>query len=380
MAKDYYELLGVSRSSSASDIKKAYLKLAKEYHPDRNPGNAEAEKKFKEISQAYDILKDEQKKAAYDRYGHDTFTQGGSAGQGFGGGGGRGNNPDINDIFGDFFSDFMGGQARGGSRRQESQLRGSDLKYNLTINLEEAFAGVDKEVSFSTEVKCSPCSGKGTKDTAGLANCDQCGGHGAVRMQQGFFTIEQTCSKCRGAGQIIKNPCPTCHGLGRTAKQKNLLVNVPSGIESNTRIRIAGEGEAGVRGGTSGDLYVFVTVKSHDVFKVEGNDLHFKLPLKFTAAILGTEVEVQTIDGSKVKLKVPPGTETGNMIKLSRMGMTKVRSSIRGDLYAHAYIQTPTNLTKRQRELVEELDKELGDKTDTKSDPGFFDRMKSMWS
>jgi molecular chaperone DnaJ len=377
MAKDYYELLQVPKSSSASDIKKAYLKLAKQYHPDYNPGNPEAEKKFKEISQAYEVLKDSQKRAAYDNYGHDKFTQHSSGGQGFGA---RGGNPDINDIFGDFFSDFMGGGGRSSPRGARSKPRGADLKYNLTITLEEAFTGVDREINFSTEVQCSPCSGRGTKDAGDLVNCDQCGGQGAIRMQQGFFAIEQTCNKCGGVGQIIKNPCSNCRGHGRLTKQKNLLINVPAGVEDSTRIRISGEGEAGLRGGQSGDLYVFISVKSHDIFKVENNDLHFKLPLKFTTAIMGGEVEVRTIDGAKVKLKIPAGVETGNMIKLGRQGMTKIRSSMRGDMYAHVYIQTPTNLTKKQLDLVKELDKELGDKTDNKSDPGFFDRMKNIWS
>ncbi|MDG1436908.1 MAG: molecular chaperone DnaJ [Rickettsiaceae bacterium] len=380
--KDYYEVLGISRSADSAEIKKAYLKLAKQHHPDKNKGNPESEKKFKEAGEAYDVLKDEQKRSAYDRFGHGAFENGGggSAG-GHGGFGGGFAGADMNDIFGDFFSDFMGGQGRGGARqRRSSQVRGSDLKYNLTISLEEAFKGVDKELNFSAEAKCAPCSGKGTKDSHGTTTCSQCGGAGAVRMQQGFFAVEQTCGQCNGSGQIIKNPCATCRGNGRINKQKHLIVNVPAGIETNTRIRIAGEGEAGIRGGIAGDLYVFVNVKAHDTYKVEGENLHCKLPLSFAKAALGGEVEVPTIDGTKVTLTIPAGIETGDKVRLKGKGMSKVRSSSRGDLYAHAYIQIPKKLTKKQKELLEELDKEFGDMDINCKDEGFFSRMKNMWS
>lgn len=378
--RDYYEVLEVSRSADAAEVKKAYLKLAKKYHPDQNAGNPEAEKKFKEISEAYDVLKDDQKKAAYDRFGHSAFAQGNSASSGFGGGARGGFNAhDINDIFGDFFSDFMGGAAAGTRSRPTSQ-RGSDLKYNLTITLEEAFTGIDRNINFTTQTKCSPCDGKGTKDSAATTNCGQCGGSGTLRMQQGFFAIEQTCNKCGGAGKVIKNPCGTCHGNGRVSKQKNLIVNIPAGIEDNNRIRIAGEGEAGARGGPSGDLYVFVTIKSHNVYKVENANLHFKLPITITKAALGGEVEVPTIDGSKVSLKIPAGSETGDQLRLKGNGMSKIQSSIRGDLYAHVFVQTPKNLTKKQKELLEELDKEFGDVKENFSEGGFFSKMKNLWS
>ena len=379
--RDYYEILGISRSASSVEIKKGYLKLAKKYHPDRNSGEAESEKKFKEAGEAYDILKDEQKKSAYDRFGHGAFERGGRD-AGFGGADARGGfgESGMNDIFDDFFSDFMGGGGgRSAGRSRSSQVRGSDLKYNLSITLEEAFTGIDKKLNFSAEAKCAPCSGKGTKDTNGTMTCSQCGGAGVVRMQQGFFAVEQTCGKCSGAGQIIKNPCMTCHGTGRSAKQKHLIVNVPAGIEHNTRIRIAGEGEAGMRGGLAGDLYVFVNVKAHDIYQVEGKNLHFKLPLSFVKATLGEEVEIPIIDGSKVKLKVPAGTETGDRVRLKGKGMSKVRSSVRGDLYAHAYIQMPKKLTKKQKELLEALDKEWGDADTNYKDEGFFSRMKNMW-
>jgi len=380
--KDYYDILGISRSASSQDIKKAYLQLAKKYHPDTNTDDPNAEQKFKELSEAYDVLKDEQKRAAYDRFGHRAFENGGAgaAGGGFGGFGGQGgfSGADMNDIFGDFFNDFMGGSRR--ARTKSPQVRGSDLKYNLEISLEDAFKGLDKKINFTTEVKCAPCEGHGTKDKASTTTCPQCGGAGAVRMQQGFFAVEQTCNKCNGSGNIIKNPCNTCHGQGRYPKQKHLIVNIPAGIENNTRIRIAGEGEAGIRGGSSGDLYVFISVKPHEIYQVDGADLHFKLPLSITKAALGGEVLVPLIDGSKVKLKIPAGTETGDRIRLKEKGMSKVRSSARGDLYAHAYIQTPKKLTKKQKELLEELDKELGETDTNYKDDGFFSRMKNIWS
>ena len=378
--KDYYDVLGISRSASPQEIKKAYLKLAKKYHPDKNSDDPDAEKKFKELSEAYDILKDDQKKAAYDRFGHGAFENGGAGAGGFGGFGGQSGfaGADMNDIFGDFFSDFMGGGQRG--RTRSPQVRGSDLKYNLEISLEDAFKGLDKKINFTTEVKCTPCDGHGTKDKGSTNTCPQCGGAGAVRMQQGFFAVEQTCSKCNGSGTVIKNPCNTCNGYGRHSKQKHLVINVPAGIEDNTRIRIAGEGEAGIRGGSSGDLYVFISVKPHDIYQVDGADLHFKLPLSFTKAALGGEVSVPLIDGSKVKLKIPAGTETGDRVRLKEKGMSKVRSSARGDLYAHAYIHTPKKLSKKQKELLEALDKELGEVDTNYKDEGFFSRMKNMWS
>jgi molecular chaperone DnaJ len=371
--KDYYDVLRITSSASSQEIKKAYLKLAKKYHPDKNSDDPDAEKKFKELSEAYDILKDGQKKAAYDRFGHGAFENGspGTGGQsGFAG-------SDMNDIFGDFFSDFMGGEKRG--RTRSSQVRGSDLKYNLEISLEDAFKGLDKKMNFTTEVKCTACNGYGTKNKGSINTCPQCGGSGVVRIQQGFFAVEQTCSNCNGSGTIIKNPCNTCNGYGRHSKQKHLVVNVPAGIEDNTRIRIAGEGEAGIRGGSSGDLYVFISVKPHDIYQVDGADLHFKLPLSFAKAALGSEVSVPLIDGSKVKLKIPAGTETGDRVRLKEKGMSKVRSSARGDLYAHAYIHTPKKLSKKQRELLEALDKDLCEVDINYKDEGFFSRMKNMW-
>lgn len=387
--KDYYEVLGVSKSASSAELKKAYYKLAKQFHPDSNPSDKNAEQKFKEINEAYDVLKDEQKRAAYDRYGHghNAFGQGGGGGfsqqQG-------GFNADINDIFGEFFSDFMGGSRQ----RTSSQIRGSDLKYNLTITLEESFKGIDKNITFNTEVKCTGCKGSGAENNSGMTTCDACGGKGATRTQQGFFTLEQTCSKCRGVGQIIKNPCKKCQGSGRHSQQKNLLVNVPAGIEDNTRIRLTGEGEAGIRGGGNGDLYIFVNIKPHKIFKVEGANLHCKVPISFHIATLGGEVEIPTIDGGKVALKIPEGTESGTQLRLKNKGMPKINSSLRGDMVAHIQIIIPRNLTKKQKELLEAFAKELGEENikdfteinnkssdnTNSSDGNFFDRMKNLWS
>jgi molecular chaperone DnaJ len=308
--------------------------------------------------------------------GHSAFEQGG--GGGFNSR--TASNHDINDIFGDFFSDFMGGRGGGASRPRTSQARGSDLKYNLTITLEEAFTGIDKKINFNTEAKCSPCGGKGTNEPNANSTCPQCNGTGAIRMQQGFFAIEQTCNKCNGQGQIIKNPCTACHGSGRSTKHKNLIVNIPHGVENGVRIRIAGEGEAGLRGGLSGDLYVFITVAPHNIYQVEGANLHCRLPLNFTKAALGGEVEIPTIDSSTVTLKIPPGTQTGDKLRLRSKGMSKVRSSERGDFYAHAFVQTPKDLTKKQKELLEELDKEFGETKENYSSDGFFSKMKNMWS
>lgn len=371
--KDYYQVLGVDKSVGQADLKKAYHKLAMQYHPDRNPDDKEAEKKFKEINEAYDILKDEQKRAAYDRFGHDAFQASG---------GGRSHSSgefhqDINDIFGDFFSDFMG--ASGRRQKPSAKIKGSDLKYNVTISLEEAFKGVDKNINFSTELKCYGCQGSGAVDGSGMINCDNCGGRGATRVQQGFFTLEQTCSKCMGAGQIIKNPCTKCHGMGRYPQQKSLLVNIPSGIEDGTRIRLVGEGEAGTRGGSNGDLYIFVNIKPHEIFKVEGIDLHCRLPINFTTAALGGEIEVPIIDGGKVSLKIPAGTQNGEKLRLRGKGMTRVRSSARGDMLAQIYVEVPKNLTKKQRELIENLDKEFSENY-INDDTSFFNKMKNLWS
>ncbi|MFU7502908.1 MAG: molecular chaperone DnaJ [Candidatus Tisiphia sp.] len=372
--KDYYQILGVSKTATQEELKKAYHKLAMQYHPDRNTQDKQAEKKFKEISSAYDILKDEQKRAAYDRFGHDAFQNSGGASSA-----GRHNNsgPDINDIFGEFFNDFMGS----GTRRQQpsTNIRGSDLKYDITVTLQEAFRGIDKNISFTSEVKCQTCNGNGSESNAGMTKCDACAGQGVTRRQQGFFTLEQTCAKCQGAGQIIKNPCKKCHGQGRYSQHRNLLVNIPAGIEEGTRIRLTGEGDAGVRGGNNGDLYIFVTIKPHDLYKVDGINLHCRLPISFIKAVLGGEVEVPDIEGGKVKLQIPAGTQNGEQLRLKGKGMSKVRSRIRGDMFAHIHIEIPKNLNKKQKELLELLDKEFTSDKD-EDDASFFNKMKNLWS
>ncbi len=380
--EDFYKLLEIDRGASDEEIKKAYRKLAMQYHPDRNPGNAESERKFKEISAAYDILKDPQKKAAYDRFGHDAFTQGGNNGAGAPQNGGfHGfSGTDFSDIFSDVFGDFMGSQGGGGGRRrQSSQVKGSDLRYNVHIDLEEAFTGINKTISFRAPIKCTDCDGKGTQDKSGTTNCTDCNGHGVVRMQQGFFTFEQACNRCKGSGQIIKNPCPKCRGEGRVDSQKTLSINVPAGIEDGTRIRLVGEGEHGVRGGHPGDLYVFVQIKSHAFFRIDKSDIHCKVPISFTQAALGGALEVPIIEGSSVQLKIPVGTQNGDILKLKGKGMSKVRSSIRGDMFAHVIIDVPKTLTARQKELLEELDKEF-DKTKDASESSFFKKMRDLWS
>lgn len=370
--KDYYEILGVNRSVSSTDLKKAYYQLAKKYHPDSNPTDKEAEKKFKAINEAYDVLKDEQKRAAYDRFGHNAFNQGGG-----GNSGQSGFHADINinDIFGDFFSDFMGGGSRQ-QQRASTQIRGSDLRFNMTITLEEAFKGTEKNINFNTEVKCSDCEGRGSANNSATTTCDGCSGRGVTRTQQGLFTVERPCSKCFGAGQVIKNPCKKCQGLGRISYQKNLLVAIPAGIENSTRMRLAGEGEAGIRGGGTGDLNIFVTIKTHEIFKVEGANLHFKLPMNFQTAALGGELEVPSIDGSKISLTIPSGTQNGDQLRLKDKGMSKIRSSSRGDMFAHIHIEVPKNLTKKQKDALEAYSKEF----ETSNSDNFFDKMKNIWS
>ncbi|WP_341764212.1 molecular chaperone DnaJ [Candidatus Tisiphia endosymbiont of Beris chalybata] len=371
--KDYYQILGVNKTATQAELKKAYHKLAMQYHPDRNSNDTQSEKKFKEISAAYDVLKDEQKRAAYDRFGHEAFVKGGGASSTRSN---SGNGADINDIFGDFFNDFMGGSAR--RQRPSPTVRGSDLKYNTTITLKEAFQGTEQNINFTSEVKCSNCSGSGSEKNAGMTNCTTCKGQGAIRTQQGFFTLEQTCPSCQGLGQIIKNPCTKCRGNGRSPQHRNLLVNIPAGVENGTRIRLTGEGDAGLRGGGNGDLYIFVTIKPHDLYKVDGINLHCRLPISFITAALGGEVEVPDIEGGKVKLKIPAGTQNADQLRLKGKGMSKIRSPIRGDMLAHIHIEIPKNLTKKQKESLEALGKEL-DK-DKDDDASFFNKMKNLWS
>jgi len=372
--KDYYELLGVSRDASADELKKAYRKLAMQHHPDRNPGDKKAEEKFKEISHAYDVLQDDQKRAAYDRYGHAAFTQGGNSGPGAGMGG-----FDFSSSFADIFEDLFGmsGQGRRGPGSESVSSRGSDLRYNLSITLEDAFKGKQENINVTTSVACGSCNGSGGEKGTKPITCTTCSGSGRIRANQGFFTIERTCHACQGLGKVIKDPCRTCAGSGRVRKDKTLAVNVPPGIEEGTRIRLAGEGEIGMRGGAVGDLYIFLSIKPHALFKRDGNDIHCGIPIKMTTAALGGTIEVPTVDGSHGRVAIPEGTQNGDKIRLRGKGMSILRSTARGDMYIHVTVETPVKLNKRQRELLKEFDKS-SEGTSPQSD-NFFDRVKDFW-
>lgn len=373
MAKqDYYELLGVQRGSSADELKKAYRKLAMQYHPDRNPGDQEAERKFKEINEAYEVLKDDQKRAAYDQFGHAAFEGGGGRGPGdfdFSG--------SFSDIFESFFGDIMGGGRRGGGGPSGAQ-RGADLRYNLEVTLEEAFGGKQAKIKVPTSVACDSCNGSGAGANSKPIACPTCQGRGKVRAQQGFFTIERTCPSCNGAGRIIENPCKECGGAGQVHREKTLQVQIPPGVEDGTRIRVSGEGEAGFRGGPPGDLYIFLSVAPHRLFKREGMHLYCRVPFRMTTAALGGVVEVPTIDGGRAKVTIPPGTQTGKQFRLKGKGMPALQGAGTGDLYVLANVETPVNLTKRQRELLEEFESAGGDDTSPETS-GFFARVKEMW-
>jgi molecular chaperone DnaJ len=372
--RDYYDVLGVPKGSDEAALKSAYRKLAMQFHPDRNPGNAEAEHKFKEISEAYDTLKDAQKRAAYDRFGHAAFENGGPRGPG---GFGPEFSSSMSDIFEDIFGDFMGGRTgRGGGG--QSRLRGSDLRYNLEITLEEAFAGRTVEIDVPTLVACETCEGSGAKPGTGMSTCRHCSGHGKVRAAQGFFTIERTCPVCQGRGQILEQPCTDCGGQGRRQQSRTLSVDVPKGIEDGTRIRLADEGEAGLRGGPPGDLYIFVSVKPHDLFQRDGADLYARIPIAMTTAALGGEFEVPTLDTSRARVKVPAGTQPGQRVRLKGKGMPVLRSRDLGDLYVQLDVETPQNLNRRQRELLEEFEKASNSDTSPTSG-GFFDRLKGLF-
>ena len=375
MAKrDFYEVLGVAKGSDEAALKSAYRKLAMQFHPDRNPGNPDAEHKFKEVSEAYDTLKDPQKRAAYDRFGHAAFENGGGRGgpQGFG--------PEftssMSDIFEDIFGDFMGGRGgRGGAG--QSRLRGSDLRCNLEISLEESYQGRTVEIDVPTLVGCTTCEGSGAKPGTGMSTCRQCNGHGKVRAAQGFFTIERTCPVCQGRGQILEQPCTDCGGQGRRQENRTLSVDIPKGIEDGTRIRLADEGEAGLRGGPPGDLYIFISIKPHDLFQRDGADLYARVPIAMTTAALGGEFEVPTLDGTRAKVKVAAGTQPGQRVRLKTKGMPILRTKDFGDLYVQLDVETPQNLSKRQRELLEEFHRESTGNSPTSD--GFFDKLKKMF-
>ena len=377
MAKrDYYEVLGVSRGASSDEIKKAFRKKAKELHPDRNSDNPNAESQFKEANEAYDVLKDADKKAAYDRFGHAAF-DGGMGGGPRGPAGGQGDFASaFSDVFEDLFGDFMGGQQRGRGGRQRA-TRGSDLRYNLRISLEDAFAGLQKSITVPSSVSCDTCTGTGTEGGAEPATCPTCGGMGKVRAQQGFFTVERSCPTCSGAGQIIKNPCKTCGGAGRTEKERQLSVNIPAGVETGTRIRLSGEGEAGLRGGPSGDLYIFIEVEEHGIFQRDNLDLFCRVPVAMTTAAMGGEVEVPTIDGGRSRVKVPEGAQTGKQMRLRSKGMPALRGAGRGDMYIELAVETPVNLTSKQIELLKEFEK-LSVENNPQGE-SFFKKVKNFW-
>ncbi len=370
--RDYYEVLGVGRTVTDAELKAAYRKLAMQHHPDRNPGDAECEHKFKELNEAYDVLKDGDKRAAYDRFGHAAFEQGG------GGAGAHGFGADFAHTFSDIFEDLfgMGGGRRSGGRGQGRE-RGSDLRYNMEISLEEAFAGKTAQMRIPTSVTCEVCSGSGAKAGTKPKPCATCGGAGKIRHAQGFFTLERTCPACNGRGQVIDDPCPSCAGAGRVTHERQLSVNIPAGVEDGTRIRLAGEGEAGIRGGPPGDLYIFLSLAAHELFQRDGADLHCRVPISMATAALGGEFEVPAIDGSQVRVKVPAGTQTGRRFRLSAKGMPVLRAKQTGDMYVQVAVETPQKLTKRQRELLAEFEKLSSEETQPES-AGFFSRVKEF--
>jgi molecular chaperone DnaJ len=377
MAKrDYYELLGASKGASEQELKKAYRKKAMELHPDRNKDNPEAEAQFKKVNEAYDVLKDGDKKAAYDRYGHAAFEGGMGGGQGGGFHPGQGDfGSAFSDVFDDLFGDFMGGGRRGGGGQRAT--RGSDLRYNLTITLEEAFTGKQQNVSVTSSVTCNTCDGSGAEGGAEPSTCPTCSGMGKVRAQQGFFTVERTCPTCSGRGQIITNPCASCSGSGLQERERSLGVNIPAGVETGTRIRLAGEGEAGMRGGPKGDLYIFIEVEDHEIFEREGPNLFCRVPVSMTKAALGGEIEVPTIDGGKSRVKVPAGSQSSKQMRLKGKGMPALRSNQSGDLFLELAVETPVNLSSEQKDLLKEFEK-LSENNSPESND-FFGKVKSFW-
>tara|TARA_B100001093_G_scaffold518644_1_gene604248 strand:+ start:313 stop:1446 length:1134 start_codon:yes stop_codon:yes gene_type:complete len=368
---DYYELLGVQRDCDPDGLKRAYRKLAMQYHPDRNPGDSKAEARFKEINEAYEVLKDGDKRAAYDRFGHAAFEGGGPGASGaeFSGG--------FSDIFDEMFGDFMGGGRRGG--RQGPGARGADLRYNLSISLEDAFNGRQVEIGVPTTVHCEACGGSGAAEGSQPIVCSACGGAGKVRSQQGFFTVERTCPQCQGLGQVIENPCGNCGGSGRVHKDKKLSVNIPPGVEDGTRIRLSGEGEAGLQGSPAGDLYVFLNVDSHRIFEREGADVFCRIPIPMTTGAIGGSIEVPTINGSKAKMNIPDGTQTGQQFRLKGKGMTILNGKGRGDMYVEITVETPVNLTKRQKELLAEFEGSGGKATQSPMSESFLSKVKEIW-
>ena len=372
MAKrDYYDVLGVTKSSSPEQIKAAYRKLAVKHHPDKNPGDKTSEERFKEASEAYHILSDKERKQNYDNFGHAAFENGGGGRGGFG-------NFDFSSNFSDIFEDFFSEGFGGGRRSRKSSFRGSDLRYDLSLTLEEAYTGKKENIKFSTSEKCNICNGSGSKPGHDVGSCSMCGGHGQVRSSQGFFTVQQTCPQCSGSGEQITNPCRDCSGQGKKQASKKLSVTIPKGVDDGTRIRLAGKGEAGSRGSGSGDLYLFINVYSHDLFKRSDENLFFECPVSIADAALGTAIEIPTIDGGKAKIKIPAGTQSGKQFRLRGKGMPYMRGSGNGDLYVQVNTEVPVSLNKEQKELLEKF----RDIENEKSNPSirkFFEKAKSFW-
>ena len=372
MAKrDYYEVLGVNKNASADQIKSAYRKLAVKFHPDKNKGDKGAEEKFKEASEAYHVLSNSERKQNYDNFGHAAFENGGGGRGGFG-------NFDFSNHFSDIFEDFFGEGFGGGRRSRRSNNRGSDLRYDLSISLEEAFSGKKQDIKFSTSEKCSTCSGSGSKPGHQAGSCSMCGGHGQVRSSQGFFTVQQTCPQCAGAGEEITHPCSSCNGQGKKQSSKRLSVTIPKGVDDGTRIRLSGKGEAGSRGGGSGDLYLFINVYSHDLFKRSDENLFFECPVSIADAALGTSIEIPTIDGGKAKIKIPAGTQSGKQFRLRGKGMPYMRGNDFGDLYVQVTTEVPISLNKEQKELLEKF-REIENEKSNPSIRKFFQKAKSFW-
>ena len=373
--RDYYDVLGASKGATADELKKAYRKKAKELHPDRNADNPNAEAQFKEVNEAYDVLKDPDKKAAYDRYGHAAFENGGGGhGGGFRGQGDFGSA--FSDVFDDLFGDFMGGGRGGGGGRTRAQ-RGNDLRYNLGITLEEAYNGLQKTLNVPTSIACDGCKGTGAEGGSEPVTCPTCAGMGKVRAQQGFFTVERTCPTCNGMGQTIKNPCKKCHGAGRVETEKSLSVNIPAGVETGTRIRLAGEGEAGMRGGPSGDLYIFIQVADHEIFERDGTTLFCRVPVSMVDAALGGDVEVPTLDGGRARVKIPEGSQSGRQMRLRGKGMPALRGGGTGDMLIELNVETPVKLTSKQKELLREFQELSTDNNPHASK--FFSAVKGFW-
>jgi len=382
--RDYYEVLGAQRGASEEEIKKAYRTQAKKYHPDLNKDDKSAEAKFKEANEAFEVLGDAKKRAAYDQMGHAAFEGGFGAGQRRSAGGGFAggfSSDQFSDIFEEMFGDFMSGGGTAGARRAgQSANRGADLRFNLDITLEEAFAGATKKIRVPTWAPCGPCHGSGAEGGAEPVQCPRCSGSGRIRVQQGFFMIERTCEMCNGAGTVIKNPCKTCNGQGRVRKDKTLEVKIPAGVDDGTRIRLSGEGEAGMRGGQAGDLYVFLGVKPHKLFTREGADLHCRIPIPLTHAALGGMIDAPTIDGVLTKVTVPAGIQSGQKLRLKSKGMSVLRSANRGDMFIDIQVETPVNLTKKQQDLLKQFDEAGGKAVHQPESESFFKKVKELWS